>query len=124
MLESTFTISPFNVEGGVSFILVLNLWYGGMRVVHHDVSVFVIQEVNHITLKQTILGNLKCWHLWSADDKILSILAVVGQNLIFMDQAEGQYIRYYIGVIPDGIGISGEVANFVGVYHSCIKMDT
>ena len=44
-------IRPFYVVGGVSFLLVLHLWYGVMQVVNHDVRVFVIQEVPHIMVK-------------------------------------------------------------------------
>ena len=47
MLELPCTISPFYVAGGVSFHLVLHLWYGGMQVVHYDVRVFVLQEMTH-----------------------------------------------------------------------------
>ena len=36
------TISPFYISGGVSFLLVLHLWYWVMLVVHHDVRVLVI----------------------------------------------------------------------------------
>ena len=43
VLEFPCTVSSFYVAGGVSFLLVLNLWYGGMRVVHHDVHIFVLQ---------------------------------------------------------------------------------
>ena len=57
-------------------------------------------------------------------DRIISILAVVGHKTILLDQAEGQDDRYYLGVIPGRIGISREVTNFVGVCHSCTKMET
>ena len=56
--------------------------------------------------------------------KIISISAVVGHKVVFIDQAEDQNVGYSLGVIPDRIGISGEVANFVGVCHLCVKMDT
>ena len=36
------TISPFYIAGGVSFLLVLHLWYLGMGVLHHDVRVLVL----------------------------------------------------------------------------------
>ena len=42
VLELPYTIRTFYIAGGVSFLLVLNLWYGGMRVVHQDVRVLVI----------------------------------------------------------------------------------
>ena len=58
-------------------------------------------------VKQTSLGNIKCWHLWDVDEKIISILAVVGHRVIFIDQAEGKDVRYYLGVLPYNIGISG-----------------
>ena len=94
-----------------------------MRVVHHDVRVFILQDVSHIMVKHTILVHLKYWPLWDVDEKLISILAVVGHKVIFLDQAEGQDVSYSLGVIPDKIGISGEVTNFVGVYHSCVIMN-
>ena len=42
VLKSPCTISTFYIAGGVSFFLVLHLWYGGMRVVHQDIWVLVI----------------------------------------------------------------------------------
>ena len=44
--------------------------------------------------------------------------------MILLDQDEGQDVGYSLGVIPDRVGISGEVANFVGVCHSCVAMET
>ena len=41
-LESPYTISPFYIAGGVSFLIVLHLWYWGMGVVHHDVRFIFI----------------------------------------------------------------------------------
>ena len=76
-------------RGGVSFLLVLHLWYGGMRVVHQCVRVLVIQEVPHITIKQTSLGHLKCWPMWAVDDKLISILDVVGHKVIFSGPGRG-----------------------------------
>ena len=58
------------------------------------------------------------------DDKLISISAVVGHKVIFLDQANGQDVIYSLGVITYRIRISGEVTNFVGVYHSCVIMDT
>ena len=118
VLESPCTISPFYVAGDVSFLLGLHLWYGVMRVIHHGVRVFVIQEVPYIMVKQASLDNLKCWPLWDVDKKIISIFSVVGHKMIFLEQSEVQDVRYSIGVIPDRIGISGEVTNFVGVCHT------
>ena len=69
--------------------------------------------MSNIILKQTILGHLKCWPLWAVDNKIISILAVVGHEVIFMDQSEGQDVVYSLGVIPDRIRISREVIDFL-----------
>ena len=82
VLESHCTIRPFNVAGGVSFLLVLHLWYWGMRFVHHDVRIFVLQEVTHTMVKQSILGYIKCWPMWAVDDKLISTLAVVSHKVI------------------------------------------
>ena len=117
-------IIPFYVVGILSFLLVLKLWYGGMRVVDHDVRVFVIQGVPHIMVKHNSLGHLKCWSLWSVDEKLISVLDVVGHNIILRGQSEVQDVSYSLGVIPDRIVISGEVANFVGVCHSFVTMET
>ena len=75
-------------------------------------------------VEQTSLGHLKCWPFWAVDDKLISILDVVGYKVVFLDQAEGQGVSYSLGVIPYRIGISGEVANFFGVCHSCVTTDT
>ena len=75
-------------------------------------------------VKETILSYLKCWPLLAVDDKLISILAVVGHRVIFMDQAKGKYVSYPLGVIPHRIGTSGELTNFVGVCHSQVTMDT
>ena len=69
-------------------------------------------------VKQTSLGHLKCWTLWAVDEKLISILAVVGHKVIFLDQAKGQDVSYSLGVILERIGISEEVTYFVGVCHS------
>ena len=69
-------------------------------------------------IEQKILGHLECWTLWDVYDKLISILDVVGHQMIILDQTEGQDVRYYLGVILHRIGISGEVTNFVGVCHS------
>ena len=75
-------------------------------------------------VKQTSLGNLKCWPLCAVDDKIISILDFVGHRVIFLDQAKGQDISYSLGGILYRIGISGEVTNFVGVCYYCVTMYT
>ena len=75
-------------------------------------------------VKHSSLGHLKCWPLWAVDDKIISISAVVGHSVIFMDQAKGQDVCCSLGVIPYRIIISWEVTNFVGMCHSCVTMDT
>ena len=46
------------------------------------------------------------------DDKLFSILAVVGHRVIFMDQSKGWDVNYYLGIIPYRIGISVEITNF------------
>ena len=69
-------------------------------------------------VKHTILGLLKCRPLWAVDDKLISILAVAGHRVIFLDQAKVQDVSCSLSVIPYRIGISGEVTNFVGVCHS------
>ena len=46
------------------------------------------------------------------DDKLISILAIVGHRVIFLDQAKGKYVSYSLGVILYRIGISGEVTIF------------
>ena len=113
----------FSIVGGVSFLLFLQLWYWGMRVVHHDVCIIVIHEVPHIMVKQTNLGYFKCWPMWAVDEKLISILDVLGHKVIFLDQDEGKDVRNSLGVIPYRIGISGEVANFFGVCHSCVTTE-
>ena len=100
VLESPCTISPFYVTGGVSFLLVVHLWYG------------VMQEVSHIMVKQTSLDNLKCWTMWYMDDKLISVLDFVGHKVIFLDQSKRQDVSYSFGVIPDRVGISAEVIIF------------
>ena len=56
-------------------------------------------------------------------DKLISISAVVGHRVIFLDQAKGQDVCYSLGVIPYRIIISLEITNYVGVCQSCITMD-
>ena len=75
-------------------------------------------------VKHTSLVHLKFWPLWAVDDKLISILDVIGHRVIFLDQAKGQDVRYSLGVIPYRIRISREVANFVDVCHSCVTLDT
>ena len=74
-------------------------------------------------VKQTIFGHLKCWLMWDIDDKLISVLDVVGHRVIFLYQAKGKYVKYPLGVIPNRIKISGEVKKIV-VCHSCIIMVT
>ena len=47
--------------------------------------------------------------------KLISILAVVGHKIIPLCLAEVQDVSYSLGVIPDRIGISGEVNIFLYV---------
>ena len=62
--------------------------------------------------------------MWSVDDKLISIPAVVGHKVVVLDQAKEQDVGYSLGVIPYRIIISREITNFVGVCHSCVKMYT
>ena len=75
-------------------------------------------------VKNTSIGHLKCLLLWAVDHKLISISAVVGHRVIFLDQAKGQDVRYSLGFIPYRIRISQEITNLVGVCHSCVTMDT
>ena len=75
-------------------------------------------------VKQTSLGHLKCWLLCSVDEKLISISDFLGYRVIFLDQAKRRDVSYSLAVIPYRIRISREVANFVGVCHSCVTMDT
>ena len=118
VLESPCTISTFDIAGGVSFLLVLHLWYGGMQVVHQDVRVLVLYGVPYIMIKKTSLGNIECWPLWDLDDKIIFISAIIGHRVIFLDQAKVQDVCYFLGVIPHRIRISREITNIVDVCHS------
>ena len=88
VLELTCAISSFYVAGGVSFILVPHLCYGGTRVINHDVRIFVIDEVPNIIIEQNSLGNLEYWTLWSVKKKLISIVAVVGHHTILLEQDE------------------------------------
>ena len=56
--------------------------------------------------------------MWSVDEKLVSISAVVGHRVIFLDQAKVRYVRYSLGVIPYRIRISQEITNIFGVCHS------
>ena len=58
------------------------------------------------------------------NDKLISILAAIGNRVIFLDQAKGQDVCYSFGVIPHRIIIFREITNLVGVCHSCVTMDT
>ena len=66
-------------------------------------------------LKQASLSHIKFFSLWAGYDKIISILAILGPKVVFLDQDEVQYVRYSLEVIPDRIVISGEVHNFIGL---------
>ena len=83
-----------------------------MQVVYHDVHVFVFQEVPHTMIKHTSLVRIKYWLLWDVDDKLISILAVLGHKMIPMDQSEVHYVNYSLGVIPESILISREITSF------------
>ena len=50
--------------------------------------------------------------------KLISVLDVLGQNMILLYQAGGWDVSYYLGVVPYRIGISVEVTNFIGVCNS------
>ena len=73
---------PFLFHGRyiISYCTALVVWGNVSR--SPDVHVFVLKEVPHIIIKQTILGHLKCWPLWDVDDKLISILDVVGHKII------------------------------------------
>ena len=64
-------------------------------------------------VEHTSLCYLKCWPMWVVDNKPISILAVVGHRVIFLDQAEEQVVSYSLGVIPYRIIISGEFTIFL-----------
>ena len=88
VLELPCTISTFYIAGGVYFLIVLHLGYWGMGVVHQDVRVLFIWEMPNIMIEKTSLGHLECWPLWAVNDKIISISAVIGHRVIFLDQAK------------------------------------
>ena len=75
-------------------------------------------------VKHTRLGHPKYWQLWSVDEKLIIILAVVGHKMIILDQAKIQDVGYSLGVILHRIVISEDVTNFVRMCHSCVTMDT
>ena len=75
-------------------------------------------------IENTSLGHLDFWPLWDVNDKLISVSAVIGHRVIFLDQAKWQDVWYSLGVIPHRIRISREITNFVGACHSCITMDT
>ena len=74
-------------------------------------------------VKHTSLIHLKIWPLCDVDDKLSSILAVVVNRVIFLDQVTGHDVNYSLGVIPYRIRISGEVTNCFGVCHSFVSME-
>ena len=93
---------PIFGVGGVYFLIFLRLWYGGMQVVHHDVCIFVLQEVPHVMVKQTRLGHLKCWTLWDVDEKTISILAVVGHKVIEWTRPRDRMLDIPLGLYQTG----------------------
>ena len=62
--------------------------------------------------------------MWDVDGKLISVLDVLGHQMILLYQTEGKDFGYSLGVIPERIGIYREVTNFVGVCQSCVTMDT
>ena len=58
------------------------------------------------------------------DDKLISISAVIGHRVIFLNQAKVQDVSYSLEVIPHRIIISLDITNLVGVCHSCVTMKT
>ena len=51
-------------------------------------------------VKHTSLGHIKCWPLWSVNEKLIYILAVAGHMVIVLDQSKGQDVSYSLGSIP------------------------
>ena len=74
-------------------------------------------------IEQIILGRIECLPLWYVDNKIISILAIVGHQMILLNRTEVQDVGYSLGFIPDRIRISGEVTNFIFVCNSYVTMD-
>ena len=109
MLESPCTTNPSHIAGGVSFLLVLHLWYWGMQVVHHDVCILVLLEVPQIMVKYTSLGHLKCWPLWAVDDKIVSILAVVGHTVFLWTRPKDMMLAIPLGLYHTGSKYPGRL---------------
>ena len=60
-------------------------------------------------IEKTSLGHLECWLLLAVNDKLISISAVIGHRVIFLDQAKGQDVCYSLGFIPHKIIISREI---------------
>ena len=59
MLELPFVILPLYITVSVMFLLTLQLWYGGERIIYHDVRVlFIFENVPTVVVKDTRLGNL------------------------------------------------------------------
>ena len=75
-------------------------------------------------IEKTSLGHLECWPLWAVNDKLISISAVIGHRVIFLDQAKRHDVCYSLGFIPHRIRISREITNIVGVCHSYVTMYT
>ena len=62
--------------------------------------------------------------LWDVENKLISVFAVVGHQMILLYQAEQNYVGYSLGVISYRVGISGEITIFVCACYSCVVMDT
>ena len=53
-------------------------------------------------VKQTSLGNIKCWPLWDVDAKLISILAVVGHRVIFWTSPRDRMLAIPLGLYHTG----------------------
>ena len=49
-------------------------------------------------VKHTSIGHLKCWLLWAVDDKIISILAVIGHKVIFWTRPRDRMFTIHLGL--------------------------
>ena len=78
VLESPCVISPIYITGSVSFLLFLYLWYGGARVIYHDVRIIIFDNVTNIMVEENSIGHLECWPLWDINNKLITILTVLG----------------------------------------------
>ena len=41
-------------------------------------------------IEKTSLVHLECWPLWAVNNKLVSVSAVIGHRVIFLDQAKGK----------------------------------